>query len=77
MKLDSWYFLRQKRDKFLQETDKTQLSDFPLDTKTRGLYKEYRQYLRNLPKMFNNETIKNAKVKTFEEWYEFRQNGTY
>jgi hypothetical protein len=76
-KIDSWYRLREKRNKFLEETDKTQLADFPVDTKTRGLYKEYRKYLRDLPKLFNEETIKNAKVKSFNEWLEFKKNGIY
>lgn len=77
MKLDAWFMLRQKRDKLLSETDKTQLADFPLDTKTRGLYRDYRKYLRDLPKLFNEETVKTAKVKSFTEWLEFRANGTY
>lgn len=72
-----WYMLRSKRDKLLAETDKTQLPDFPVDTKLRGQYKEYRQYLRHLPKMYNDETVKSAKVKSFEDWIEFRRNGEY
>lgn len=75
----SFYFksLRLQRNKLLEETDKTQLSDFPIDTKLRGKYKEYRQYLRDLPKLFNTETVKTAKVKTFEEWLECKRNGSY
>lgn len=77
MKFDSWHVLREKRNRLLAETDKYMLSDFPVDTRTRGLYRDYRQYLRNLPKMFDNITVKTAKVKTFEEYIEFRKNGVY
>lgn len=77
MKIDGWYRLREKRDRFLQETDKTQLADFPIDTKLRGLYREYRTYLRDLPKLFNDETIKTAKVKNFEEWLEWKKSQVY
>lgn len=72
-----WHMLRAKRNKMLDETDKTQISDYPCDTKTRGHYKEYRKYLRDLPKLYNDETVKNAKVKTFEEWLDWRKGGEY
>jgi hypothetical protein len=77
MKYDSWYKLRTTRDKYLAETDKYMISDFPIDTKVRGQYREYRVYLRNLPKMYNEESVKTAKVKTFQEYLEFRRNGDY
>ena len=77
MKFDGWYVLRQKRDKILTDSDKYMISDFPVETKLRGLYKEYRKYLRDLPKLFNDTTIKNAKVKSFDEWLAFRKDGNY
>lgn len=77
MKIDGWYRLREKRDSILKETDKTQLADFPIDTKLRGLYREYRVYLRDLPKLFNEETVKTAKVKNFEEWLEWKKSQVY
>lgn len=77
VKIDAWYRLRTKRNQFLEDTDKTQLADFPIDTKTRAQFKEYRQYLRDCPKLFNEETIKDAKVKTFEEWIAWRKSGAY
>ena len=77
MKFDGWYALRQKRDKILTDSDKYMISDFPVETKLRGLYKEYRKYLRDLPKLFNDTTIKNAKVKSFDEWLAFRKDGNY
>jgi hypothetical protein len=72
-----WHMLRVKRDKLLVETDKTQLADFPIDTKKRGQYREYRVYLRNLPSMYDDKTVKDAKIKSFEEWVNWRRNGDY
>lgn len=69
--------LRVKRNKLLEETDKTQLPDFPLDAKNKTLYREYRSYLRNLPSMYNDTNIDKFKIKTFDEWREFRRNGDY
>ena len=66
-----WEELRRKRDFFLQLTDYTQLADCPLDTKTKQLYREYRQFLRNLPLCYNDESISKANVMTFEAWREF------
>jgi hypothetical protein len=77
VKIDAWYLLRAKRDKLLQETDKYMLPDFPIETKTRALYRDYRKYLRDLPKLFSEENIKTAKVKNFKEWQDFRYNGNY
>ena len=77
MKIDAWYRLRSERNALLVETDKTQLADFPLSTQDRSKYREYRQYLRDITKLFNEETIKTAKVKTFVEWIEYKKNGIY
>jgi hypothetical protein len=77
MKIDAWYRLRTKRNQALAETDKYMLSDFPVTTTERAKYKDYRQYLRDCPKMFNDQTVKDAKIKTFEEWLEWKRNGTY
>lgn len=75
--MNAWKILRVKRNKLLDQTDKTQLADFPADTKTRKKYKEYRDYLRNLPKMYSDENIENAKVKSFDEWLEWVSGGEY
>lgn len=77
MKIDAWYKLRKVRDQYLADTDKYMISDFPIDTKTRGQYREYRVYLRSLPKMYSEESVKSAKVKTFQDWLEFKRNGDY
>jgi hypothetical protein len=72
-----WHMLRARRNKLLEETDKTQLADFPLDTKTRSQYKDYRKYLRDLPPMYNDDSVKDFKVKTFQEWLAWRRGGDY
>lgn len=52
--------LRQERDWLLAETDKYMLPDFPISEEERNKYKQYRQYLRDLPqdKDFPNIIIK-------------------
>lgn len=80
MKLNNeqlWKVLRSTRNKLLELTDKTQLADFPLDSKSRGHYREYRQYLRDCPKMFDEVSISSAKVKTFEEWIDWKRSQVY
>jgi hypothetical protein len=72
-----WDILRKIRNKLLVETDHTQLADFPIDSKNRTLYREYRQYLRDLPRLYDNATIEKAKVKTFSQWKEWRKGGDY
>lgn len=72
-----WQALRIKRNVLLQETDKFMLPDFPIDTKTRGLYREYRQYLRDCPKLFDDENIKQAQIKEFSKWLEWKKSGNY
>lgn len=75
LKIDAWYRLRQTRDKYLTDSDKTQLADFPISTSDRALWKQYRQYLRDCPKLYNDETVKQAKVKTFIEWTDWKRDG--
>jgi hypothetical protein len=72
-----WDNLRKTRDKMLQESDKYMLPDFPVDTKTRGLYKEYRQYLRDCPILFDDTIIPFAKIKSFEAWIEWKRRGNH
>ena len=72
-----WDLLRQQRDELLAASDKTQLSDFPIKTELRARYKEYRQYLRDLPTLYSEDTIKQAKVKSFDEWLEWKRGGAY
>lgn len=66
-----WDFLRQDRKKALMETDWTQIADNQMDSKVRQMYREYRQYLRDLPLQYNDVSIDRYKVMSFEEWKEF------
>jgi hypothetical protein len=77
MIIDAWYRLRTKRDTILASTDKYMLPDYPIATQERAKWKDYRQYLRDCPKLFNEQTIKDAKIKTFDEWLNWKQSGTY
>jgi len=64
----AWDYLRTKRNRMLQMTDWTQLPDTDLDTEARKDYRSYRSYLRVLPKLFDDATVVNAKVYSFEDW---------
>jgi hypothetical protein len=60
--------LRLKRNKCLQETDWTQLADSTITQEERRSYRNYRAYLRDLPKLHNEESILSAEVYSYEEW---------
>jgi hypothetical protein len=66
--LNLWKDLRDKRNGYLVETDWTQLSDSPLTAALKKEYKEYRNYLRVLPTLYNENSIESAVVRTFIEW---------
>ena len=67
-----WDKFRKERNKALRDSDCAMLADFPLTTNnSRVLYREYREFLRNLPLNYNDSTISNYKVMSFEEWKEF------
>lgn len=53
------------------------MPDFPIETKKRVLYKEYRKYLREVPNLYSESNIRDFKVKSFEEWLEYRKSGNY
>jgi hypothetical protein len=63
-----WNIFREKRNKMLQLTDWTQLSDCELTIEDRKEFRGYRNYLRTLPVLYNDSTIIHAKVYSFEEW---------
>lgn len=69
----AWDRFRKNRDKKLKETDYTQLADVSLSSEEKKTYREYRKYLRDLPKMHNNTSIWDAEVKSYEEW----KNGVH
>ena len=59
---------RHKRMLALQETDWTQLADVDLDTEERKEYRSYRNYLRDLPKHYDDSSVTYAKEYRFEYW---------
>lgn len=63
-----WEIFRENRTKLLALTDWTQLADSALSTEERKDYRSYRSYLRSAPKLYDDATIVNAKVYSFEDW---------
>ena len=60
--------LRDERDTLLTSLDFTQLADAPITSEQKRLYREYRDYLRKLPSQYNDETVVNYKIESFQEW---------
>ena len=60
--------LRKSRNEYLTLTDRTQLPDFPLSQDERKLYREYRQFLRDLPVSIRRKEYILKRVVNFEEW---------
>lgn len=60
--------LNDKIKEILLETDWSQLSDAPLQTEERRIYKKYRKYVRNKRKEYNDNSIKNWKILTYKEY---------
>ena len=56
---------RSERDALLKATDVYMLIDFPISDEERELYKQYRQYLRDLPEA---ESFPEVDVMSFKEW---------
>lgn len=56
---------RSERGAMLRATDVYMLPDFPIGDEKRELYKQYRQYLRDLPESLS---FPNVDVLTFEQW---------
>lgn len=63
-----WKIFRKQRNRMLAYTDWTQLSDAEISTELRKDYRAYRNYLRVLPSLYNDDTIVKAKVYSFEDW---------
>ena len=51
-----------KRNKYLADTDWTQLADVELDKKSRDNYRKYRKYLRNLPDLYQKKVVDKLEV---------------
>ena len=58
--------IRSVRNKYLEQTDKFMLVDYPITDDERELYKQYREYLRTYPEC---QDWYKANPKTYEEWY--------
>ena len=64
--------LRVKRNKLLRNSDWVFLPDVKLENNARKYYKEYRQYLRDLPKKNTQaKTLEEFSFLSFEEWLRF------
>lgn len=68
--LQAWNILRETRDLLLKESDWTQIADNSLSQDERKEFRAYRQYLRSIPDLHNDESISSAKVYNFEQWKE-------
>jgi len=60
--------IRAERDELLRNTDYTQLADAPMDSKTKKLYREYRDYLRRLPSLLDDKVVLKYNIKSFKEF---------
>ena len=58
--------VRAVRNRYLEQTDKFLLVDYPITDEERELYKQYREYLRTYPEC--RDWYK-ANPKTYEEWH--------
>jgi hypothetical protein len=77
MSKQAWANLRLKRDEELRKTDYTQLADAPVSSKEKKFYRDYREYLRNLPLCYNSETILKYKIMSYDEWLKKNRLGKY
>ena len=57
---------RQARNRYLNQTDFTQLADAPITTTQKSKYKQYRAYLRDYPDSSEDWFERNPM--TFDEW---------
>ena len=58
--------VRSVRNRYLEQTDKYMIADYPITDEERELYKKYREYLRTYPEC---QDWYKANPKTYEEWY--------
>ena len=57
--------VRAVRNRYLEQTDKVMLVDYPITDDERELYRQYREYLRTYPEY---QDWYKANPKTFDEW---------
>lgn len=60
--------LKAEIKKKLNSTMWSMLPDAPLSQNGKKLYREYRQYLRDIPELWDNKQIKELEVMSFDEW---------
>lgn len=68
----NWEAFRAKRLEILKETDWTQLSDVPISTEQRMIYKKYREYVRNKKNDYKDENIHQWKILSFKEFKDMK-----
>lgn len=59
--------VRETRDRLLAETDRYMLSDYPVTDERRELYRQYRQYLRDIPSAADFPDIE---LLEFAKWFD-------
>ena len=64
--------VRAVRNRYLEQTDKFILADYPISDDERELYKQYRTYLRDYP---NGENWWNKNPMAFDEWVASTSNS--
>lgn len=69
--------IRYKRDELLLKSDFSQLPDVPLTSEQKKQYREYRQYLRDLPKHIETSKRLDVRVRDFKDWKEHREKTKY
>ena len=57
--------VRSVRNRYLEQTDKYMITDYPITDEERELYRQYRTYLRTYPEC---QDWYKANPKTYEEW---------
>ena len=65
-KKDQWAEVRKRRNIILQSTDWSQLADAPIDSAKKKAYRNYRQYLRDIPILYVRPVGVN--IVSFEEF---------
>ena len=60
--------MEDRANEYLEDTMWAMLSDAPLSQEGKKLYREYRQYLRDVVQLWDNKQILDSKVMTFDEW---------
>ena len=70
---NSWERVRLDRNRFIIETDKYLINDFPITAEKRTEFQNYRTSLRDLPSTYSSEEPRNI---TFDENGNVSVNGT-